>query len=56
MAVRTEDASPMSGVQAFAEELKAQREAGGLTQEQLADRMGYSTSVIASWRPAGPIP
>ncbi len=47
MAVRTEDASPMSGVQAFAQELKAQREAGGLTQEQLAGRMGYSTSVIA---------
>ena len=47
MAVRTEDASPMSGVQAFAQELKAQREAGGLTQEQLAGRMGYGTSVIA---------
>jgi transcriptional regulator with XRE-family HTH domain len=47
MAVRTEDASPMSGVQAFAQELKAQREASGLTQEQLADWMGYSTSVIA---------
>jgi ribosome-binding protein aMBF1 (putative translation factor) len=40
MATRTEDASPMSVVQAFAEELKAQREASGLTQEQLAGRMG----------------
>lgn len=47
MAARTEDASPMSGVQAFAAELKAQREATGLTQEHLAARMGYSTSVIA---------
>ena len=47
MAARTEDASPMSGVQAFAAELKAQREATGLTQEQLAGRMGYSPSVIA---------
>jgi transcriptional regulator with XRE-family HTH domain len=31
----------------FAEELRAQREAAGLTQDQLADRMGYSASVIA---------
>ena len=31
----------------FAEELRAQREAAGLTQEQLAKLMGYSTSVIA---------
>jgi transcriptional regulator with XRE-family HTH domain len=38
---------PATGMQAFAEELKAQREAAGLTQEDLADRMGYSASVIA---------
>jgi transcriptional regulator with XRE-family HTH domain len=31
----------------FAEELRAQREAAGLTQEELAKLMSYSTSVIA---------
>ncbi len=34
-------------MQTFARELKAQREAAGLTQEQLAKLMGYSSSVIA---------
>jgi transcriptional regulator with XRE-family HTH domain len=38
---------PANGLEAFAQELKAQREAGGLTQEQLAKLMGYSPSVIA---------
>lgn len=38
---------PDSGMQTFAQELKAQREAAGLTQEQLARLMGYSASVIA---------
>jgi transcriptional regulator with XRE-family HTH domain len=33
--------------QAFADELRAQREAAGLTQEQLAKLMGYSPSVVA---------
>jgi transcriptional regulator with XRE-family HTH domain len=32
---------------AFAQELRAQREAAGLTQEQLAKLMGYSPSVVA---------
>jgi transcriptional regulator with XRE-family HTH domain len=34
-------------LQAFAQELRAQREAAGLTQEQLAKLMGYSPSVVA---------
>jgi transcriptional regulator with XRE-family HTH domain len=34
-------------LQTFAQELKAQREAAGLTQEELAKLMGYSPSVIA---------
>jgi transcriptional regulator with XRE-family HTH domain len=38
---------PKSAVELFAEELKAQREAAGLTQEQLGKLMGYSASVIA---------
>jgi transcriptional regulator with XRE-family HTH domain len=38
---------PSNGLQAFALELRAQREVAGLTQEQLAKLMGYSTSVIA---------
>ena len=38
---------PENGLQAFAEELKAQREAAGLTQEEAAKLMGYSTSVVA---------
>jgi transcriptional regulator with XRE-family HTH domain len=38
---------PESAMQTFAQELKAQREAAGLTQEQLAKLMGYSSSVIA---------
>lgn len=38
---------PANGVETFAEELKAQREAAGLTQEQLGRLMGYSASVIA---------
>jgi transcriptional regulator with XRE-family HTH domain len=43
-------------VQAFALELRAQREAGGLTQEQLARLMGYSTSVIAKLETCRTIP
>jgi transcriptional regulator with XRE-family HTH domain len=42
-----DDDGPANGMQPFADELKAQREAAGLTQEQLADRMGWSASVIA---------
>jgi transcriptional regulator with XRE-family HTH domain len=38
---------PKNGLETFAEELKAQREAAGLTQEQLGKLMGYSASVIA---------
>jgi transcriptional regulator with XRE-family HTH domain len=38
---------PGDAMQTFAQELKAQREAAGLTQEQLARLMGYSSSVIA---------
>jgi transcriptional regulator with XRE-family HTH domain len=38
---------PANGMEAFAEELRAQREAAGLTQEQVAKLMGYSASVIA---------
>lgn len=46
-AKRKDDDGPVTGVQAFAEELRAQREAAGLTQVQLAKLMGYSESVIA---------
>lgn len=38
---------PANGLEALALELRAQRELAGLTQEQLAKLMGYSTSVIA---------
>jgi transcriptional regulator with XRE-family HTH domain len=38
---------PQNGLETFAAELRAQREAAGLTQEQLATLMGYSPSVIA---------
>jgi transcriptional regulator with XRE-family HTH domain len=38
---------PKNALDTFAEELKAQREAAGLTQEQLGKLMGYSASVIA---------
>lgn len=38
---RKDDDGPVTGVQAFAAELRAQREAAGLTQAQLATLMGY---------------
>jgi transcriptional regulator with XRE-family HTH domain len=38
---------PKNALELFAEELKAQREAAGLTQEQLGKLMDYSASVIA---------
>jgi transcriptional regulator with XRE-family HTH domain len=38
---------PKNAQETFAEELKAQREASGLTQDQLGRLMGYSASVIA---------
>lgn len=41
------DDGPGNGVETFAQELRAQREAAGLTQEELAKLMGYSTSVVA---------
>jgi transcriptional regulator with XRE-family HTH domain len=47
---------PANGLEAFALELKAQREAGGLTQEQLAKLMGYSTSVIAKLETCRTVP
>ncbi len=50
------DDGPINGVQAFAHELKAQREAAGLTQEQLAKLMGYSASVIAKLETCRTIP
>ena len=40
-AKRKDDDGPITGVQAFAGELRAQREAAGLTQAQLAKLMGY---------------
>jgi transcriptional regulator with XRE-family HTH domain len=51
-----DDEGPANGVQAFAQELRAQREAGGLTQEQLAKLMGYSPSVIAKLETCRTIP
>jgi transcriptional regulator with XRE-family HTH domain len=47
---------PANGLQAFAQELRAQRESGGLTQEQLAKLMGYSASVIAKLETCRTIP
>jgi transcriptional regulator with XRE-family HTH domain len=45
--VASDGDGPQSGAQTFADELRAQREAAELTQEQLAKLMGYSPSVIA---------
>jgi transcriptional regulator with XRE-family HTH domain len=47
---------PANGLEAFALELRAQREAAGLTQEQLAKLMGYSGSVIAKLETCRTIP
>jgi transcriptional regulator with XRE-family HTH domain len=49
MGQREKDGSdgPLNGLETFAAELRAQREAAGLTQDELAKLMGYSTSVIA---------
>ena len=55
-AKRMDDDGPVTGVQAFAEELRAQREAAGLTQAQLAKLMGYSESVIAKLETCRTIP
>src|SRR5216684_5938494 len=41
---------------AFAQELRAQREAAGLTQEQLAKLMGYSPSVVAKLETCRTVP
>jgi transcriptional regulator with XRE-family HTH domain len=53
---RKDDDGPITGVQAFAGELRAQREAAGLTQAQLAKLMGYSESVIAKLETCRTIP
>ncbi len=55
-AKRKDDDGPVTGVQAFAEELRAQREAARLTQVQLAKLMGYSESVIAKLETCRTIP
>jgi transcriptional regulator with XRE-family HTH domain len=47
---------PSNGLEAFALELRAQREVAGLTQEQLAKLMGYSASVIAKLETCRTIP
>lgn len=47
---------PANGLEAFALELKAQREAAGLTQEQLAKLMGYCASVIAKLETCQTVP
>jgi transcriptional regulator with XRE-family HTH domain len=51
-----DDDGPANGLQAFAQELRAQREAGGLTQEQLAKLMDYSPSVIAKLETCRTVP
>lgn len=53
---RRDDDGPVTGVQAFAAELRAQRDAVGLTQAQLAKSMGYSESVIAKLETCRTIP
>ncbi len=55
-AKRKDEDGPITGVQAFAEELRAQREAAGLTQAQLAKLMGYPESVIAKLETCRTIP
>ena len=45
-----------NGLEIFARKLKAQREAAGLTQEQIARLMGYSTSVIAKLETCRTVP
>ncbi len=55
-AKRKDDDGPDTGVQAFAAELRAQRESAGLTQAQLAKSMGYSESVIAKLETCRTIP
>ena len=52
----TDGDGPANGLEAFAQELRAQREAAGLTQEQLAKLMGYSASVIAKLETCRTIP
>lgn len=47
---------PENGLETFADELRAQREAAGLTQEQLAKLMGYSTSVVAKLETCRTVP
>src|ERR1039458_8705569 len=47
---------PANGLEAFALELRAQREVAGLTQEQLAKLMGYSGSVIAKLETCRTVP
>jgi transcriptional regulator with XRE-family HTH domain len=42
-----DDDEPQNALETFVEELKAQREAAGLTQEQLGKLMNYSPSLIA---------
>jgi transcriptional regulator with XRE-family HTH domain len=51
-----DDDGPANGLQAFALELRAQREAAGLTQEQLAKLMDYSASVVAKLETCRTIP
>ena len=55
-AKRKDEDGPITGVQAFAEELRAQREAAGMTQAQLAKLMGYSESVVAKLETCRTIP
>jgi transcriptional regulator with XRE-family HTH domain len=55
-AKRMDDDGPVTGVQAFADELRAQREAAALTQAQLAKLMGYSESVVAKLETCRTIP
>jgi transcriptional regulator with XRE-family HTH domain len=52
----TEGDGPANGLEAFALELRAQREVAGVTQEQLAKLTGYSPSVIAKLETCRTIP
>jgi transcriptional regulator with XRE-family HTH domain len=56
MGWRENDGDLLDALEAFAQELRAQREAAGLTQEELAKLMSYSLSVVAKLETCRTVP